>query len=228
MLFLEIVTNIDYSGFDSIVSSYQELAIKVLLTLHMEIRCQIIYALSHTLSPTPTPYLLEQEVKDPDPQILSVNADLIAYEETLAMLLRDRETAFIRTGLGLLVNSYLVTNAGMVKAMNKNGYGRMNLNIRVLQQNLKNIEENVSLGRALRYFELFSEGAEAVVKEAQDSKDRGEEEGGVAKFNYEELKTLIELCYSEQVSSPERGTSTVAKRREGEDLLKLSEYMWES
>ena len=212
------------SGFDSIVSSYQELAAKVLLTLHMEIRCQIIHALSHALSPEEAPYMLEQVVKDPDPRILNLNADLVAYEETVVRFLREKEITFVRTGLGHLINSYLVTNAGMVKAMNSNGCGRMQLNILVLQQNLKNIEDNVSLARAARFYDLFTEGAEAVVREAQESKDAS----GGENFDYDELKTLVELCYSEQVSSPERGISTVAKRGMGEDLLKLSEYMWQS
>ena len=190
----------------------------------MEIRCQIIHALSHALSPEEAPYLLEQEVKDPDPRILNLNADLVAYEETVVRFLRDKEIAFVRTGLGLLINSYLVTNAGMVKAMNSNGCKRMQLNILVLQQNLKNIEENVNLARATRYFELFAEGAEAVVQEAKQSKDTS----GKEKFNYDELKTLVELCYSEQASGSDGYQATLATRKMGETALKLSEYMWES
>ena len=190
----------------------------------MEIRCQIIQALSHTLSSEHTPYVLEREVKDADPQILNLNTELIAYDETISSLLRKQETSFIRTGLGLLVDSYLVSSAENVSPMNKNGYARMNLNVRVLQQNLKNIEDDVNLGRALRYYALFDGGAEAVVKEAKLAKEREAKE----KFDIEELKALMKLCYSEQVGSSERGISTVAKRRLDEDLLKLDEYMWES
>lgn len=183
----------------------------------MEIRCQIIHALSHALSPEEAPYLLEQEVKDPDPRILLLNADLIAYEETTVRLLRDKEISFVRTGLGLLINSYLITNAGMVKPMNKNGCERMQLNILVLQQNLKNIEDNVDLARAARYFDLFTQGPDAVVREAQESKD---------KFSEKELEVMVELCFSEQTSSPERGISTAATRKTAEYKLKISEYMW--
>lgn len=210
------------SGFDSVVSSYQELAAKVLLTLHMEIRCQIIHALSHALSPAEAPYLLEQEVKDPDPRILNLNADLISYEETIVRFLREKEISFVRTGLGLLINSYLVTNAGMVKPMNKNGCERMQLNILVLQQNLKNIEDNVDLARAARFFELFTQGPDAVVREAQESNDAN----GKEKFSEKELEIMVELCFSEQISSPERGISTAATRKTAEYKLKLSEYMW--
>ena len=192
----------------------------------MEVRCQIVYSLSLALSSDIAPYLLEQVVNDPDPRILSLNADLVSYEETVSRFLRDKEISFIRTGLGLLVDTFLVTNAGMVKAMNSHGCGRMQLNILVLQQNLKNIEEEVSLERAAKFFDLFTEGPEAAVRHAKEEKEGGN--GGKEMFSYDELKTLVELCYSEQISSPERGTSTVAKRGMGEHLLQLSEYMWQS
>lgn len=214
------------SQFDSIVSSYQELAGTVLLTLHMEVRCQIVHCLAKALSPESAPYLLEQVVNDPDPRILSLNADLVSYDETVVRFLRDKEISFIRTGLGLLIDTFLVTNAGMVQAMNAHGCGRMQLNILVLQQNLKNIEADVSLARAAIYFDLFTEGPDAVVKHAKDEKESGKSDQEL--FNYDELKTLVELCYSEKNSSPERGISSVAKRGMADHVLQLSEYMWQS
>lgn len=187
----------------------------------MEIRLQTIHSLSLALSPQSAPYLLPQPVNDPDPRILSLNASLISFDETIASYLRDRETNFIRTGLALLIDSHLVTNAGSVKVMNGNGCGRMQLNILVLQQNLKNVEENFGgLDRAAGYFDLFARGPDEVVKFAKD-----ENKG---KYTYEELKTLVELCYSEQMADPERGISTTAKRAMGDHLLQLSEYMWQS
>jgi exocyst complex component 4 len=200
----------------------------ILLTLHLEVRCQIIQSLSVALSPDNAPYLLEQVVNDPDPRILALNADLVSYDETAARFLRDKEISFVRTGLGLLVDTLLVTNAGVVKAMNANGCGRMQLNILVLQQNLKNIEKDVSLQRAARYYDLFREGPEAVVEKAKEGKEGAAAKGGRESFNYDELKTMVELCFSEQLADPERGVSVVAKREKGEYLLQLSEYMWQS
>ncbi|KAH8597990.1 Sec8 exocyst complex component-specific domain-containing protein [Bisporella sp. PMI_857] len=213
-------------AFDSTVSSFQEFAGTVLLTLHMEIRCQIVHSLSVALSPESAPYLLEQVVNDPDPRILSLNADLVSYDETAVKFLREKEITFIRTGLAFLIDSFLVSNAGMVKAMNANGCGRMQLNILVLQQNLKNIEAEVSLQRSAKFFDLFVEGPEAVLKQAKEEKEK---DNGVKElFSYDELKTLLGLCYSEQLEDPERGISSVAKRRMDEDLLQLSEYMWQT
>jgi exocyst complex component 4 len=216
----------DISAFDSIISSYQELAGTALLTLHMEVRCQIIHALTLALSVKSSRYVLEQPVTDPDPRVLSLNADLVAYDETVVRFLRDKEISFIHKGLGLLIDTFLVTNAGMVEAMNANGCGRMQLNILVLQQNLKNIETDVNLDRAAKFFDLYNQGPDAVVKQAEQQRGKGEGEKEL--FSYDELKTLVELCYSEQFSSPERGISTAAKRATAAHTLQLSEYMWQS
>ncbi|KAK3944150.1 putative exocyst complex component sec8 [Diplogelasinospora grovesii] len=226
-------------SFDSIVSSYEELASTALLTLHTEVRCRIIQSLHTALSPDQTaPYLLDQEVNEPDPQILALNAEMVAYDEITTQLLREREVGFIRTGLGLLINSYLIGNAPMVAPINAKGCGRMQLNILVLQQNLKNIEEGVDLVRAANYFELFDKGPDAIVEKAKlDSQtdgaggDKGggkKEENNKFTFTYDELKALMELCYSEQLADPERGVSAAAKRQMADKLLGLSEYMWQT
>ncbi|KAI8622972.1 Sec8 exocyst complex component-specific domain-containing protein [Xylariaceae sp. FL1651] len=219
-------------SFDRIVSSYEELAGTVLLTLHMEIRCRIIQSLRVALSPETAPYVLgDREIKEPDPQILSLNAELIAYDETAVRFLRDREVAFIRTGLGLLINTYLISNALSTQPMNMRGCERMQLNILVLQQNLKNIEAGVDLARAANYYGLFEEGADAIVEKAKRDKEREADEGSIPeteKFSYDELKALVELCYSVQLADPERGVNAAARRQMGEKVLALSEYMWQT
>ncbi|KAI0525699.1 Sec8 exocyst complex component-specific domain-containing protein [Xylaria bambusicola] len=219
-------------SFDRIVSSYEELAGTVLLTLHMEIRSRIIQSLHVALSPETAPYVLgDREIKEPDPQILSLNAELIAYDETAVRFLRNREIAFVRTGLGLLINSYLVSNALSVQPMNTRGCERMQLNILVLQQNLKNIEADVDLARASNYYKLFQEGADAIVEKAKRDKEQEANASSIPeaeRFSYDELKALIELCYSVQLADPERGVNAAAKRQMGEKVLALSEYMWQT
>lgn len=224
-----------HRSFDGIVTSYEELAATALLTLHMEIRCHIAYSLHVALDPKTAPYLLDQDVKEPDPQILSLNSELVAYDETTVKFLREREVALIRTGLGLLVNSYLVANASMVAPINARGSGRMQLNILVLQQNLKNIEAGVDLTRAANYWALFDKGADAIVAKAKEDAAKGAIEDGAVpigrvpdRFTYDELKALVELCYSELMASPERGNVNAAKRNMAEKLLELSEHMWQS
>lgn len=223
--------------------SYEELATTSLLTLHFEVRCRIAYALGVALSPEATaPYLLDQDVNEPDPQILTLNGELIAYDETIRRcLVRDREVEFVRQGLGRLVNAYLVGNAKMVTPMNSRGCGRMQLNILVLQQNLKNVEDGVDLARAANYYALFDQGPDAIVAKAKECKDRmaaAEEnkDGGFDddaansndSFTYDELKELIELYYSEQLANPERGIENAARRQMGERLMELGEHLWQN
>ncbi|KAG4026771.1 hypothetical protein MFRU_036g00050 [Monilinia fructicola] len=231
-------------AFDSIVSSYQELAATVLLTLHMETRIQILHSLTRVLSPSsgshPYPYILSQPCSDPDPTILSLNADLVAYDETIVKFLGEKEINFVRTGLGLLIDTFMVDSAPKIQRINKEGGRRMRLNVLVLQQNLKGVEDGVGLVRSGRYWGLFEEGPDGVVAWAREkgaaTTGGGESEGGEnesgngeeVKFSYDELKGLVELCFSEQLGSNERGITTVAKRGMGECMLQLSEYMWQS
>ncbi|KAK3326569.1 Sec8 exocyst complex component-specific domain-containing protein [Apodospora peruviana] len=232
-------------SFDSILSSYEELASTALRNLHMEVRCRIIQSLQTALSPeTAAPYLLEQEVNEPDQEILGLNGEMVAYDEITCRFLREKEVGFMRRGLGLLINSYLIGRASMTAPMNAKGCGRMQLNILVLQQNLKNIEAGVDLVRAANYFELFDKGVDAIVLKAkEDASSTGVEEGGDGeggkevrrggkddnhRFTYDELKALVELCYSEQLADPERGVAAAARRQMADKLLGLSEYMWQS
>jgi exocyst complex component 4 len=187
-----------------------------------------VHSLCNALSPTITPYLLDQEVREPDPQILSLNLELVLFDETIVRYLRPKEVSFIRTGLGLLINDYLVLNAKLASPMNEKGCGRMQLNILVLQQNLKNVEEGVDLARAANYFALFDRGPDAIVEKAKEDKEKQGEGGFAETFTYEELKALMELCFSEGVSNRDRGIASAAKRRLDDKLLGLSEHMWQS
>ncbi|KOS18756.1 putative exocyst complex component sec8 [Escovopsis weberi] len=218
------LTNDTVQNFDYIVAQFETLASTAILTLHMEVRCRIIYALRNVLSPEVAPYLLEQEVREPDPQILSLNLELVLFDETIVRFLRDKEVAFIRNGLGTLINLYLVRNAPIASPMNSNGCRRMQLNILVLQQNLKNVEDGVDLVRASTYFGLFEKGPDAIVQKARDIKEKT----AADVFSYEELKVLLELCYSEGSCNPERGIASAAKRQMGDKLLGLSEAMWQT
>jgi exocyst complex component 4 len=189
----------------------------------MELRTQTIHALIHALAPSTAPYILEQAVKDPDPRILGLNASIVAFDGIVTSHLRAAEQSFIRTGLGLVIDTILVSNATVIRAMNKHGCGRMQLNLLVLQQNLKNIEQTASLERAEAYYDLFTEGPEAIVAFARERRHSGHKP-----FTYEEMKTLLELCFSEGMGSADRGVSTAARRLMGEKLLQLSEVMWQS
>jgi exocyst complex component 4 len=191
----------------------------VLLTLHIDIRCGVIHMVERSLHGK---YLLDQPTNEADSSVLSLNADLVSFDENISGYLRERERTFITAGLGLLLDQLLVTNASHIKAMNANGCGRMQLNILVLQQNLKNIEGDVALVRSAQFFELFNQGPDTIVAKAKET--RGKDLG----FSYEELKVLVELCYSEGVNSSRREVAVAAKRALSDRLLALSEHMWQT
>jgi exocyst complex component 4 len=123
------------------------------------------------------------------------------------------------TGLSILLDDLLLHFAPKIPVMNPNGCGRLQLNILVLQQNLKNVEPAALLSRSATYYDLCFEGPEAIVSAARE---KGKELG----FTYEEMKTLLELSYSEGVQSERREVAVQAKRSLDENVLALSEYLW--
>lgn len=212
--------------FDSVVSSYEDLALRVLLTLHIEVRCQIIYSLTALFSPEKkNSYLLEQPIKEPDSIVLNLNSDVLCFDETVVRFLPQNEVSFVRRGLGPLVDDLFVTKASMLGELNAYGCGQIILNIFVLQQNLKTIEPEINIKRANKFFELFGQGPDAVVEFARIEKLKNT--NSKQSFNYDELKKLIELCYSEPILNSEKTGSAIAVKRSKEDhLLKLGEIMW--
>ncbi|KAL8890966.1 MAG: hypothetical protein Q9215_001967 [Flavoplaca cf. flavocitrina] len=202
--------------FDVVIASMRSLALDALFTLQVDIRCGIAHMLGRLYN---APYSLPYPTNNPDPNVLSLNSDLLSFDDTLSSYLDDKEHRFITDGLARLMDSLLVTHAGDIGCMDSNGCGRMQLNILVLQQNLKAIEGGVQLSRSADYFELFAEGADAVVERAQQS---GAKE---ADFSIEEFKSLVELCHSEALQSQQRESSVQARKKLTEHLRQLDEMV---
>ena len=152
----------------------------------------------------------------------------------------------------------------LIGAMNDQGAHRLQLDVLVLQQNLKNIitdapvvskgktncgkngvnaqnmHEVVALPRSAKFIDWFLEGAERALENAKEEKERfntlGSEKaleaGNGEPFSYEEMRVLVELCFSAILRVPQdddnREDYMAAKRANGDALLKLSEVMWES
>lgn len=89
---------------------------------------------------------------------------------------------------------------------------------------------SVSLGRSARFFDFFMQGAEKVVQRARDAAASAAAEAGndvtELGFSLEELKVLVELCYSEGLRSTQREVAVQAKRGMSDHLLVLSEVLW--
>ena len=205
--------------FDQTLSSLRSLAVAALLTLHLDTRIGTLLMISRTLS---TSHLLAHPSSDPDSSVLQLNTDLLSFNDTLNTHLHPQEHGFVTTGLAALIDNAIISlTPKLILVMNSPGCARMKLNILVLQQNLKAIEANAVLGRSAVYFEMFDEGAEEIVKR---SREQGKEMG----YSLEELKGLVELCYSEGLRSDGREGAVAARKGLGAKVLELSEVLWDT
>jgi exocyst complex component 4 len=89
--------------------------------------------------------------------------------------------------------------------MNAAGCNLLQLNVLVLQHNLKNIEPRVQLLRSTLYFELFSGGPDNVIAHAKAK-------GKALSFSFEQMKALLQLCYSEALKSDRRDVVVAAEK----------------
>jgi Xaa-Pro aminopeptidase len=140
--------------------------------------------------------------------------------------------------------------------MNENGALRLQLDVLVLQQNLKNIiidttadsesnpvdpapQEIVALPRSAKFLDWFLEGAEKSLDYAKEEKEAFAAQGDKAlaagngePFTYEELRVLVDLCFSEMLRGPRGAESRedfmAAKKASADALLHLNEVMWDA
>ncbi len=77
------------------------------------------------------------------------------------------------------------------------------------------------LARSAVYFEMFQMGAEGIV-------ERARKEGREIGYSLEELKGLVELCYSEGLRSEGREGAVAARKGLGAKVLELSEVLWDT
>lgn len=193
----------------------RSMALDALFTLQVDIRCGIAHMTARMLD---APYLLPYPTNNPNPEALALNSDLLSSDDALHTYLSLEEHSFMTKGLAALLDTLLVANASRIRSMDANGCGRMQLNILVLQQNLKAIEGDVSLFRSSHFFELFVEGADAIVARAKEA-------GGNFDFSLEECKILVDLCHSEGLQSTQRESSVQAKKNLADHHRQLEDCM---
>ncbi|OAX80380.1 hypothetical protein ACJ72_05292 [Emergomyces africanus] len=276
-------------GFDTTLESLQNLALTALLTLHIDIRCGAIHMVTRSLSsdtssstPPTSPisasyttewkHILPTPPSSASPAIIELNNDLISFDANIATYLGPNECRFITSGLAQLIDRAFVSATRFIGAMNHNGALRLQLDVLVLQQNLKNIivhrpppplpspskdakpsqqkperkeeeeEEIIALPRSAKFLDWFLDGAEKALEHAQIEREAFKKHGsekspqagsGEPPFTYEELKVLVELCFSAILRGAEGRDSNredllAAKRASGDALLRLSEVMWDS
>lgn len=128
-------------------------------------------------------------------------------------------------GLASLMDTYLLTLCtGKIERMNTNGCAHMQLNILVLQQNLKNVEDGAALPNSALFFDLFTAGPETIVARAKEHGKNFGVLGGM--YNETSVKKLLEMTYEERLNGDNRESSVSAKRQLDAQLLEISEFMY--
>jgi exocyst complex component 4 len=260
--------------FDNALSLFRNLAQTALITLHIDVRLGVIHQLTRSLrGPTAPPldepsmspprdssalpptdsgiyhWFLPQPPTSASPLVLDLNGDLIKIDTTTSAYLGPKERAFLNHGLARLLDRTLIVGADYIQVMNTSGAQRMELDILVLQQNLRNIavtsglvqkgqptalshgqstrtdnEDEAVLKQSAQFYDLFLQGPEQVMSFVKENKAN---EGGVG-YTYDELRTLIELCYSAALRSADREENVRAKKGMQDCLLQLGELLWDS
>ena len=207
------------------------------------------------LSSNAYPFLLPAPPSSASALILQLNSDLISFESNISSFLGIKERRFILSGLSKLVDNLMVTGADNILVMNANGAERMRVDAMVVQQNLRGLlasvnptssstlspttsgqglgissaeasqnDDDALLVSTQQYYTLFLSGPDEIIRYIKDAKATGRHVG----YTYDELRTLIELCYSEKLRGDDREESVKARKRMGEVLLSLGEGMWDS
>ena len=276
--------------FDTILMSFRKLAQTSLLTLHLDVRCGVIYQLSKVLrgpdlltspsnpnapgvdmafnpglqrvdssalpplSSNAYPFAPSAPPSSASSLILQLNGDLIAFESNISSYLGNRERRFILSGLPRLVDKLMVTGADNILVMNSNGAEKMRVDAMVVQQNLRGLlasvnpvsgtaqpstsaqglgissdnaspnDDDALLTSTQQYYTLFLSGPDEIITYIKDAKNSGRDVG----YSYDELRTLIELCYSGKLRGDDREESVKARKKLGEVLLSLGENLWDS
>ena len=263
------------SSFDETLRSLHALGSNALLTLHVDIRCGIIHMLTKTMSGpnpptvrnseplTPSPstsenwwHIIMNQPTAASPTILELNNDLIGFDTNISTYLGSKEHWFITSGLARFIDRVFVASTRYIGAMNANGALRLQLDVLVLQQNLKNIiidptseaasdgtdstpHETVALPRSAKFLDWFLEGAEKALDYGKDEKEAFAAQGNQAlaagngePFTYDELRVLVDLCFSEILRGPRGAESREdfmsAKKASADALLRLNEIMWDA
>ena len=205
-----------------VVETYRKLATLVHRTLHINLRLAVMYSLSGTIRES---YKLDSPLGDPDPAIQSLTTNLTAYDAEVSSYLPTSQYAHIITGLSQLTDTYLLHLCiSRIKAMNADGCALMQLNVLVLQQNLKNIESAASLAYSALYFDLFTGGPEAIVSRAQSHGKTFGVPNGL--FTEQVVKDMLRLCYGDRLKNERRDVGVQAQRQLEAQELEISEFMY--
>uniref|UniRef100_A0A8C6UQU9 Exocyst complex component Sec8 n=1 Tax=Neogobius melanostomus TaxID=47308 RepID=A0A8C6UQU9_9GOBI len=153
--------------------SFQDIANRCLLALHLEVSCYHYQGKFGALLPLPHPtdqtgnYAIVANVEsmDYDPLVVKLNKDISAIDEAMGAALQQHKFQYIFEGLGHLISCILINGAQYFKRISESGIKKMCRNIFVLQQNLTNItmSREADLDCARQYYEMLYNTADELL-----------------------------------------------------------------
>jgi len=186
----------------------------------------------------------ELEDEDLDPSLISLCKDLVSFEDLLSTTLQSTEyrfilcqigadVSFVLSGLAILIDQTMLSLAATITLLTPPGLQKLHRLILTLSQNLKQLTpspKDALLTRSLDYFNLFNLGPNEFVKWAKETGGNG--------YDYDEMKTMLGLLYSEQMGKARvsgggivggqsgRERSLGVRRAYNECLIELNEALW--
>eukprot|EP00076_Gallus_gallus_P003140 NP_001186249.1 exocyst complex component 4 [Gallus gallus] len=137
--------------------SFQEMADRCLLVLHLEVRVHCFHYLIPLAKQGNYAIVANVESMDYDPLVVRLNKDISAIEEAMSASLQQHKFQYIFEGLGHLISCILINGAHYFKRISESGIKKMCRNIFILQQNLTNItmSREADLDFARQYYEML-------------------------------------------------------------------------
>lgn len=179
--------------FDVILNGLNSMALRIKLILRYDSRTKAIWYMNHMLkqgswAPETQSEEIERDVLDFNHSITELNG--ILQSKNLSI---DRSEIFAK--LPLLLDYLLVYESRGTVVFNSNGVHKFSINIRVLQQALRNVMDpkDVNFSRCKTYFELVNYGEDGIVEAI--SKYHAS-----LSFSAEDYKNLVRLVYSQSKS----------------------------
>uniref|UniRef100_A0A8C8R778 Exocyst complex component Sec8 n=1 Tax=Pelusios castaneus TaxID=367368 RepID=A0A8C8R778_9SAUR len=137
--------------------SFQDMADRCLLVLHLEVRVHCFHYLIPLAKQGNYAIVANVESMDYDPLVVRLNKDISAIEEAMGASLQQYKFQYIFEGLGHLISCILINGAQYFKRISESGIKKMCRNIFILQQNLTNItmSREADLDFARQYYEML-------------------------------------------------------------------------
>ncbi|XP_066489565.1 exocyst complex component 4 isoform X1 [Tiliqua scincoides] len=145
--------------------SFQEMADRCLLVLHLEVRVHCFHYLIPLAKQGNYAIVANVESMDYDPLVVRLNKDISAIEEAMSASLQQHKFQYIFEGLGHLISCILINGAQYFKRISESGIKKMCRNIFILQQNLTNItmSREADLDFARQYYEMLYNTADELL-----------------------------------------------------------------